>query len=73
MNVTVLRRIGLYAVLVALYLISTVPVGMFLYGLKTEAGMDIFEAGGFHAYMQCLSTSFPLKDRAANGRDKDLR
>ena len=65
MNWAAPRRVGLYAVLVALYLVSTVPVGLFLYSLKTEVGLDIFRHGGFHAYMQCLRTSFPLGDNAA--------
>jgi hypothetical protein len=60
----VLRRAGLYALFVALYLISTVPVGLFLYSLKTEVGVDIFKHGGYHAYVQCLRQSFPLSDAA---------
>jgi hypothetical protein len=39
---------------VALYLISTVPVGMTLYAIKTEMGWDIFKHGGFHALASCL-------------------
>ena len=41
-----LRRAGLYAFFVALYLVSTVPVGLFLYSLKTEVGLNIFKHGG---------------------------
>ena len=59
------RRIGVYALLVALYFASTVPMGLFLYGLKSEVGLDIFKTGGFHNYMLCLSASFPLKERTA--------
>jgi hypothetical protein len=40
-------------------LASTVPVGLFLYSLKTGAGIDIFNPGGFHRYMECLGKSFP--------------
>ena len=58
----VLRRVGLYALLAALYLVSTVPVGLFLYSLKTHEGINIFEPGGFDTYMQCLRTSFELTD-----------
>ena len=61
MNRSILRRIGLWTILVALYLLSTVPVGLFLYSLKSEVGLDIFKSGGFHAYMQCLGNSFPLR------------
>ena len=37
-----------------LYLISTVPVGMALYAIKTEMGWDIFKHGGFHTLASCL-------------------
>jgi hypothetical protein len=55
----VLRRAVLFAVLLVLYLASTVPVGLFLYSLKTDSGVNIFKEGGFHAYMRCLGKSFP--------------
>jgi hypothetical protein len=54
------RRIGIYALLLAVYLVSTVPIGLFLYSLKTKAGINVFGSGGFHAYLQCLNTSFPV-------------
>ena len=60
MNGRFVRRLVLYSLLFVLYLISTVPVGLFIYGVKTEVGFDIFRDGGFHAYMRCLSTSFPV-------------
>lgn len=55
----VLRRAALFTVLVVLYLASTVPMGLFLYSLKTDGGVNIFEDGGFHMYMRCLGKSFP--------------
>jgi hypothetical protein len=54
------RRGGLYALVFVLYLASTVPVGLFLYSVKTAMGIDVFPEGGFHTYMRCLKTSFPL-------------
>jgi hypothetical protein len=60
--VKALRRVGLYALLAVLYLVSTVPVGLFLYSLKTKADINLFEHGGFDTYMQCLRTSFELTD-----------
>jgi hypothetical protein len=54
----VLRRAVLFTVLLVLYLASTVPVGLFLYSLKTDSGVNIFAEGGFHAYMRCLGKSF---------------
>lgn len=55
------RRAFLYALALVAYLASTIPVGLFLYSLKSAAGVDIFSRGGFHAYMQCLNASFPLR------------
>ena len=60
------RRIGFYSLLVAAYLVSTIPVGLFLYSLKTAVGFDLFKPGGVHAYMQCLHSSFPLADDAVS-------
>jgi hypothetical protein len=54
-------RASLYALALVAYLVSTIPVGLFLYSLKSAAGLDIFSRGGFHTYMQCLETSFPLR------------
>jgi hypothetical protein len=63
------RRIGLYSLLLAVYLLSTVPVGLFLYSLKTAVGFDLFKQGGVHTYMQCLRSSFPLADDAVETVD----
>ena len=54
-----LWRTAVFALCVAAYLISTVPVGLFLYSLKADTGVNIFERGGFHQYMRCLGKSFP--------------
>lgn len=54
------RRVALYAILLVVYFASTVPVGLFIYSFKTKVGLDIFRDGGFHAYMMCLSKSFPM-------------
>ena len=37
-----------------LYLISTVPVGMTLYTIKSEMGWNVFKRGGFHTLASCL-------------------
>jgi hypothetical protein len=57
---TIWRRIGLSAILFIAYLASTVPIGLFIYSLKNNAGLQIFGDKGFHTYMRCLSSSFPL-------------
>ena len=55
MILKILRRIVLAVVFVVVYLASTVPVGLFLYSLKSDIlGINIFTKTGFHAYMQCL-------------------
>lgn len=60
-----MQRLALYILLLILYLASTVPVGLFIYSMKTSIGTDIFKDGGIHAYMRCLNTSFPLRPPAA--------
>lgn len=55
------RRLILFTLLFGLYLASTVPVGLFLYSLKSRRGINIFAPGGFHTYMRCLQQSFPLQ------------
>lgn len=51
----IIKKTVLAIVLLCLYLISTVPVGLFLYTMKSDIlGLNIFSKTGFHAYMQCL-------------------
>ncbi len=47
----------LVPLIVVLYLASTVPVGLFLYGIKNGVGIQIFKEGGFHHFMRCVNTS----------------
>jgi|GEM_PF-4026278 len=51
---TYLRKMMLFTLFLVLYLISTVPVGLMLYSLKMNLGVNIFEKTGFHAYQTCL-------------------
>lgn len=46
----------LFAGFFILYLISTVPVGLFLYSLKMTQGWDIFRYTGWHGYLECLAS-----------------
>lgn len=39
-----------------LYLASTVPIGLFLYSLKTNSDIDLFKSTGFHGYLTCLQS-----------------
>jgi hypothetical protein len=39
------------------YMATVMPVGLFLYTVKMDAGLDIFKRGGFHAYLQCLEAA----------------
>lgn len=41
---------------VILYLASTVPVGLFLYTLKMDAGINVFKHTGFHGFVACLKS-----------------
>lgn len=47
-------RSMLVVLFIALYLITSVPVGLFLYSMKSDLGINVFSKTGFHAYMHCL-------------------
>jgi hypothetical protein len=36
------------------YILTVMPVGLFLYTFKSEKNIDMFEKTGFHAYLACL-------------------
>ena len=56
-------RKGLWIVLIlALYLATSVPVGLFIYSLKSDAHIDIFSKTGFHSYLYCLKEQADLAD-----------
>lgn len=48
------KKIFWALVFLVLYAVTSVPVGLFLYSLKSEAGIDVFTKTGFHGYMDCL-------------------
>lgn len=50
------KTVLLSLVLFVLYLASTIPVGLFLYSIKSEAGINLFSRTGFHSYLHCLKT-----------------
>jgi hypothetical protein len=52
------QRIALYALVFALYLASTVPVGLLLYSIKNGLGYQLFQEGGLHDLMRCMKASF---------------
>jgi hypothetical protein len=63
----------LYAILFIAYLASTVPVGLFIYSLKNHAGLQIFGDKGFHTFMRCLSSSFPLSKPTQHPKTEQLQ
>lgn len=46
--------------IILLYLASTIPVGLGLYGLKSYMGWDIFKEGGFHTYARCVEKAVDI-------------
>jgi hypothetical protein len=40
--------------LLVLYFLTVIPVGLFLYSVKSDLGINMFTKGGFHSYMHCL-------------------
>ena len=41
---------------VVLYIVTAVPIGMFLFTMKMDMGVDIFKRTGFHGYVACLKS-----------------
>ncbi|MDB5492381.1 MAG: hypothetical protein JWO78_2230 [Micavibrio sp.] len=54
-----LKKAGLVCLILVVYLVTSVPVGLFLYSLKSNMDIDVFSRTGFHSYLSCL------KDQAA--------
>lgn len=54
-----LRKAAWAALILIVYLVTSVPVGLFLYSLKSNMNIDVFSRTGFHSYLYCL------KDQAA--------
>lgn len=53
-----MKKILFYFLLFCIYIISTIPIGLFLYTIKTNKDINIFSESGFHAYEQCLKQEF---------------
>lgn len=53
---SITKKILIFLICLILYLVSTVPVGLFLYSIKTINGLNVFRYTGWHAYMSCLLT-----------------
>ena len=51
-----MKKVLAVFVFMVVYLVTSVPVGLFLYSLKSEKGIDVFSNTGFHAYMACLES-----------------
>ncbi len=56
------RRFLIVIIFFALYLISTVPIGLFLYSVKSNSDINIFTKTGFHAYQACLAEQIEAID-----------
>lgn len=48
------RRIFLFLLIGILYAVTSVPVGLFIYSLKSDLGINVFSKTGYHSYVQCL-------------------
>lgn len=51
-----MKKFLLITLCVFLYLASSVPVGLFIYSLKMDLGLDIFSRTGFHGFLYCLKS-----------------
>ena len=44
------------------YVVSAVPLGLFVYTLKKDFGWNVFNKGGIHSYFYCVRHSFKADD-----------
>jgi len=54
MPTSISGRIAFFAVVFVLYVVSTVPIGLALYTIKSKMGFNILQTGGFHAFTACI-------------------
>lgn len=50
-----LKYITISILVMVVYVVTAVPVGLFLYTWKTEKGINIFTYTGFHSYLGCIA------------------
>ena len=62
------RKIFMVILFLAVYLISAVPIGLFLYSIKSNADLNIFTKTGFHAYKTCLQEQAALATGKKDGK-----
>lgn len=48
------KRLFYGVVFILFYIVTVMPVGLFVYALKSERNINVFEKTGFHAYLACL-------------------
>ncbi len=53
-----MKKILFYTILFCVYTLASIPVGLFLYTVKSNKDINIFSNSGFHAYAQCLDHEF---------------
>lgn len=49
-----IKKLTFGLIFLGLYLVTSIPVGLFLYSLKSDAGINVFSKTGFHSYIYCL-------------------
>jgi len=50
----ILKYLVIAAVALTIYVVTAIPLGMYLYSLKTEKGINLFKETGVHSYISCL-------------------
>lgn len=48
------RNIFICFSVLVLYVVTAVPVGLFVYSIKSDLGINLFQKTGFHSFLQCL-------------------
>ncbi len=49
------KRIVLVVAICAFYLMTVMPLGLLIYTLKSDLGINVFKKTGYHGFVNCLN------------------
>jgi hypothetical protein len=64
----IMKKFMLFTLLGMVYLAASVPVGLFIYSMKSKMGIDVFATTGFHGYMSCLQEQVAIAQKEKGAR-----
>ena len=65
-----MKKLIFFVLFMVFYVVTCVPVGLFIYSMKSDLGINIFSKTGYHAYIECLSQQIEKIDTPARNVKK---